>query len=139
MLFHQSVVPSDRHSMILGTHNSLLDLPQVENFSSSESSRSLSLYACSNALMSPSSPRSSTIYLFTLKSPYSDWRSHSAYPSPLSVASIHWDLLGRIALTNPCSHTYCSVVLLESPAITRWRRSCMGKSHRVLSKQNLIV
>ncbi len=82
--------------------------------------------------------RSSTAYHITRQSPQSDWRSHSAHPSLLSVASIHWDLFGRAAHMNPLSRTNCSVVPLGS-AVTLWRGSCRGKSHRVLHKQYLIV
>ncbi len=46
----------------------------------------------------------------------------------------------RLAVTQRVSFpAICSVDPLGSPAITRWLRSCRGKSHRVLHKQRLIV
>ncbi len=72
------------------------------------------------------------------QSPQSNRRLHNAYPSLLSVASTHWNLLGRTAHTNPRSHTNCSIVPLRSPAITRWPRSYRGKSHRVLTNNILL-
>ncbi len=42
-------IPSDRYSTILGVHNYLLDLLQVEDFSSLDPSRSLSRYVHSKA------------------------------------------------------------------------------------------
>ncbi len=60
----------------------------------------------------------------------------TTYPSQLSVASNHWDVIRRTTHTNHRSHTNCSVVPLESFAFS-WVVEIQGEEESQIGSQTL--